>query len=94
MLISFIKSQTVLSVYIMIYYLIVIVFSILRWKILSTGEGWGVVAMFGLLVMGALLIVIEVLLRRFIKNLFWLNSFGTLSAIIFSYILFIEQHNY
>ena len=79
----FLKNQTVLSIGIIIYYLVLIVFTVVNWSNLSNGEGWGVIAMFGLGTLGIPLIIAEIALRLLIKDRNKRIQYGIVALIVF-----------
>ena len=78
-----------LKVYLAIYYLVLFVFTILRWDILSKGEGWGVVYMVGLGLIGLVLVGVDLLLSLFLKNKLILNIVEIIIGFFFGISLFI-----
>ncbi len=85
--------MTFLKGYLFLYLISCFVFTLVNWKTLSHAEGWGVVYMFGLIVMGILGLIIDFILTLLIKNKKLLNPIGILLAVQFSIILFIELKN-
>ncbi|MEX0275255.1 MAG: hypothetical protein AB3N16_12845 [Flavobacteriaceae bacterium] len=57
-------------------------YTIFKWEILSKEEGWGVVAMFGLIAIGLIPLLIDLVLQAFIKKKTTLNIIGLLVAIV------------
>lgn len=56
-------------------------YTFFRWEVLSKEEGWGVVAMFGLIAIGLILLLIDLVLQAFIKKKVILNLIGVLLAV-------------
>jgi len=90
MMIEKLKKWTVLKVYFVIYILCCVLFTILRWKTLSSGEGWGVVYMVGLISIGLFGLLVDLILTSIIKNKKLLNGIGIIIALIFSILLWTE----
>jgi uncharacterized membrane protein len=84
------KKWTILRAYFMVYLACCIIYTIAKWKILSYEEGWGVVAMVGLISMGLVGLLADFILTLIIKNKRILNGIGLLIAIGFSIMLWIE----
>jgi uncharacterized membrane protein len=84
------KKWTILRAYFMVYLACCIIYTIAKWKILSYEEGWGVVAMVGLISMGLVGLLADFILTLIIKNKRILNGIGILIAIGFSIMLWIE----
>lgn len=84
------KNWTFLRIYFLIYILCCLVFTVLQWKTLSQAEGWGVVYMIGLISIGLIGLLADVILNLLIKNKKVLNAVGILIAIGFSIMLLIE----
>jgi len=84
------KKWTLLRIYFVIYILCCLVFTAVQWKTLSLAEGWGVVFMIGLISMGLIGLLADIILTLIIKNKKLLNVLGILIAIGFSIMLLIE----
>ena len=84
------KKWTFLRVYFIAYIIGCLAFTTLQWKTLSQAEGWGVVYMIGLILMGLIGLLADVILTLIIKNRKVLNAVGILIAIGFSILLLIE----
>lgn len=78
-----------LKIYMVIYYLVLFIFTTIRWDILSKGEGWGVVYMVGLGFVGLVLVGVDLLLCLFLKNKVVLNIIEIIIAFFFSISLFV-----
>ena len=85
-----VKKWTILRVYFLIYLVCCIIYTIVKWKILSYEEGWGVVAMVGLMSLGLVGLLADFILTLIIKNKKILKGIGILIAIGFSIMLWIE----
>lgn len=72
---------TILNALSYLYIFSCLVYTIFKWEILSKGEGWGVVAMIGLIAIGLIPLLIDLVLQAFIKNKMTLNIVGLLVAI-------------
>jgi hypothetical protein len=66
-------KPTVLNISTGIYLLILIIYTIARYDILSSGEGWGIVAMVGLASIGIAAGITDLILQQFLKNKAVLN---------------------
>jgi hypothetical protein len=55
---------------------------IIEYDTLSAGEGWGVVSMIGLMTVGLLGLLIDLVLQIFIKNKTLLNLLGVIAILI------------
>lgn len=88
-----ITKWTFLKGYLLVYLTCCLIFTIIKWETLSYAEGWGVVYMVGLFVIGLFGLLIDFILTLIIKNKKILNGIGILIAIGFSIILFIELKN-
>ena len=84
------KKWTILRVYFLLYLACCIIYTIANWKVLSYEEGWGVVAMVGLIGFGLFGLLIDFILTLIIKDSKVLNGIEILIAIGFSIMLFIE----
>lgn len=84
------KKWTILRVYFLVYILSCLIFTIVRWKTLSFGEGWGIVYMVGLISIGLIRLLADLVLFFKIKNEKVLNGIGILIAIGFTIMLLIE----
>ena len=74
-------QPTVLNISSGLFVVGIFIYSILNWKILSAGEGWGVVAMFGLLGLACVAGFADLLLQALVKNPTWVNGIGLVIAI-------------
>ncbi|UGU18155.1 hypothetical protein LS482_09770 [Sinomicrobium kalidii] len=72
---------TILNALSYLYILGCLVYTIFKWEILSKEEGWGVVAMLGLISIGLIPLLIDLVLQAFIKKKTTLNIIGLLVAI-------------
>jgi len=79
--------KTVLNVVSVIFIAGCLLDIIVEYDKLSTGGGWGVVAMIGLMGVGLLTLVIDLLLQVFVKNRVLLNVLGTITVIIFGILI-------
>jgi hypothetical protein len=84
------KNITILKGYLLVYLVCCLLFTILKWKILSSGEGWGVLYMIGLISIGLFGLLIDFIMTRFIKNKKVLNGIGIILILAFSIELWIE----
>ena len=84
------KKWTILRAYFLIYLLCCIIFTIVKWETLANAEGWGVVYMVGMILLGLVGLVVDFILFFLIQNKKVLNVIGLLLAIGFSIMLFIE----
>ncbi len=78
-----------LKIYMVVYYLVLFIFTVIRWDILSKGEGWGVVYVVGLGLIGLVLLGVDLLLSLFLKNKLILNIIEIIIGFFFSLSLFI-----
>ena len=67
---------TVLNISSAFFVVGILVYSLLNWKVLSAGEGWGVVAMFGLLGVACVAGLADLILQALVKNSSWVNGIG------------------
>ena len=84
------KRISILGIYVSIYYLVIILFSL--WFSFFSDDPWGfgIFGILGLLVLGLPLLLIESLLML-IDNLILKNAIGLIISLIFSYFIFIEM---
>jgi hypothetical protein len=75
-------KPTILNVAAGLYIASCIVYTIVNYGKLSEGEGWGVVAMVGLIASGLVPLIIDLLLQLFIKNRGTVNVVGLVIVII------------
>lgn len=73
---------TVLNVCVLIYCIGIFIFSVIYYPTLSSGEGWGIVAMLGLFFIGAVFALIDLFLQLFIKNKDTLNIAGIIVVLL------------
>jgi hypothetical protein len=59
----------------------IIIYTIFHYEILSKEEGWGIVAMVGLLGIGILAGIFDLILQRFVVNRIIINLIGLLIVI-------------
>jgi uncharacterized membrane protein len=85
-----VKKWTILRAYFLIYLVCCIIYTIAKWKILAYEEGWGVVYMVGLILIGLVGLLIDFILTLIIKNKKILNGIGILIALGFSIMLLME----
>lgn len=85
-----VKKWTILRAYFLIYLVCCIIYTIAKWKILAHEEGWGVVYMVGLILIGLVGLLIDFILTLIIKNKKILNGIGILILIGFSIMLLME----
>jgi hypothetical protein len=69
-------KPTLLNVSTAIFLLGILFYSIWEYKTLSAGEGWGIVAMFGLAGVGIITALADLILQRLIKNRIVINILG------------------
>ena len=81
------KRISILGVYVSIYYLVIILFSL--WFSFFSNDSWGF-GILGLLVLGLPILLIESLLML-IDNLILKNAIGLIISLIFSYFILIEM---
>ncbi|WP_426430568.1 hypothetical protein ACPX19_13535 [Winogradskyella sp. HB-48] len=84
-------TLTVLNASVITGYLFLIVYALMKWEVLSKGDGYGVVA---LVLVGALItsaLVIDVLIQLLIKNRKTQNIIGTLFIPIYLYIIILNS---
>ncbi|WP_299716663.1 hypothetical protein [uncultured Tenacibaculum sp.] len=84
------KKWTILRTYFLIYLACCVIYTIVKWKILSFEEGWGVVYTIGLISIGLVGLLADFILTLIFKNKRILNGIGILIAIGFSIMLWIE----
>ena len=64
------------------------VYTLWNWKVLSHGEGWGVVAMVGLSSFGLIGFVLDFILVKLISNRLWLNIIQAFIVLFFGFWLY------
>lgn len=64
-----------------------LIYTLYKWWVLSKGEGWGVVAMVGLMSIGLIPLSADLVLQFFIKEKTTLNLVGLLVGIIITVLL-------
>lgn len=69
-------KPTILNISTAIFISGILFYSILDYKTLSAGEGWGIVAMFGLAGVGIIAALADLILQRLIKNRIVINVLG------------------
>ncbi|SDY17670.1 hypothetical protein SAMN05444411_1532 [Lutibacter oricola] len=62
----------------------------INWKVLSAGEGWGVIGILGLIGIGFIGLIADFLLKKVIANKFYLNLIELLIIIIIFFSIPIE----
>ena len=62
----------------------ILTYTIWNYKTLSAGEGWGIVAMFGLTGIGVVAGIADLILQRLVKNRKAINIVGLLIVIGFA----------
>lgn len=67
---------TILNISTAIFLTGILIYSIWNYKVLSAGEGWGIVAMFGLAGIGLVAGLADLILQRLIKSRTTVNIFG------------------
>jgi hypothetical protein len=74
-------KPTVLNVSAGLSLVSILVYTFMNYNRLALGEGWGIVAMFGIsfVVLGTLLV--DLILQQFIQNKIWLNIIGFITAV-------------
>ena len=82
--------MTILKGYLLVYLACCLIFTIIKWEILSNGEGWGVVYMIGLTSAGLFGLLIDFIMTLLIKNKKVLNGIGIILVLLFSIELWIE----
>lgn len=63
------------------------IYTVWNYETLSAGEGWGIVAMVGLVSLGIFALLIDLVLRLIIKNRLVLNLSGAVVAVILAFLL-------
>lgn len=84
---------TVLKGYFLVYLICCSIFTLIKWETLSNSGGWGVIYMFGLIVIGLLGLFIDFILASIIKEKKIFRIIEILIALVFSILLFIELKN-
>ena len=69
-------QPTVLNISSALFVVGIMVYTLLNWKILSAGEGWGIVAMFGLLGLACVAGLADLILQALVRNSSWVNGIG------------------
>lgn len=73
-----------------LYLLGIIIYTFWNYNTLSSGEGWGIVAMFGLAIQVLWLVFIDLFLCLFFKDLKLINIIESTLLLIFTIILIIK----
>ena len=94
MITRFIKNITILKGYSILYLTCCLLYTIIKYKTLSSGEGWGVVYMIALIAFGILGLLIDYILTLLIKNKILLNLIGLILVLMFSIELWIGLNRY
>jgi len=74
-------KPTVLNIATGIFLIGIFIFTVINYKTLSADEGWGVIAMFGLIAVGLVAGLADLILQRFIKDRKALNLIGIIITI-------------
>lgn len=83
-------QPTILSIATGIFIVVIIIYTILYYGQLSEGEGWGIVAMVGLLGVGVVLLVIDFIIQCVFKNRKTINIIGAFVILIALLLLFVK----
>ena len=78
---------TILNSLSYLFILSCVIYTLYKWQVLSKGEGWGVVAMVGLMSIGLIPLSADLILQFFIKKKTTLNLVGLLVGIIITVLL-------
>lgn len=78
---------TILNTLSYLFILGCLIYTIYKWQILSKEEGWGVVAMVGLMSIGLIPLFADLILQFFLKKKTTLNLVGLLVGIIIAILL-------
>ena len=78
---------SILNVYAMLFLAICIGYTIINYKALSEGEGWGVVFMIGLCGIGIVLLVLDIVIQIIFKDRRTINIIGTILALAASVLI-------
>lgn len=78
---------TILNTLSYLFILGCLIYTIYKWQILSKEEGWGVVAMVGLMAIGLIPLLADLILQFFLKKKTTLNLIGLLIGIIIAILL-------
>lgn len=81
------KDWTLLRFVALLYILGCLIYTGIYWHELSYEEGWGVVAMIGLIGIGLFALIIDKIIRLFIKDKLWLNTLGFLVALVLTILI-------
>jgi len=68
-----------------------IIYSIFNWEQLSSGEGWGVIAVIAIGLITASGVIIDLVLQLIFRNRKVLNVIGTLVVLAYIYVIFYMQ---
>lgn len=77
-----IYKRTFLNTSALVYFIFLIGYTIFNYSTLTAGEGWGIVAMVGLSIVGLIALAADAVLQQIIKNRKWLNALGMLVGLI------------
>jgi hypothetical protein len=72
---------TILNISTAIFLTGILIYTIWNYKTLSAGEGWGIVAMFGLAGIGVVAGIVDLLLQRLVKNRKVINIVGLIIVV-------------
>jgi len=72
---------TLLNISTAVFLIWVLIYTIWNYKTLLVGEGWGVIAMFGLAGIGIIAALADLLLQKLIKNRIVINVIGAIIVI-------------
>jgi len=81
---------TILNIVSILTILISFIYMALNWKVLSAGEGWGVIGILGLIGIGILGLITDFLLKKVIANKLYLNLIELLIIILIFFSIPVE----
>ncbi|MGD1842743.1 MAG: hypothetical protein ACFB0B_17875 [Thermonemataceae bacterium] len=82
---------TVLNAAVAVFLVGLIIYTLINYKKLSAGEGWGVVAMFGLASIGIVAGLVDLLLQYFIKSDRIINIAGLVVVVLAAIAIFYRK---
>jgi nitrate/nitrite transporter NarK len=80
-------KPTILNLTTGLFVIGIFLYTVFNYGQLSEGEGWGIVAMFGLLGVAVVLLLIDFILQQIFRNRKTVNIIGVLITILAAYLL-------
>ena len=86
------KNLTILKGFSLLFIFCCVVYTVVKWKTLSQGEGWGVVFMMPLILSGFIGLILDFILIKLVRNKRILNAIELVIVLIFSITLWQELY--